>query len=214
MVQPMQNLQWEGLARDGYTPLILVRHGRTSANRLRLFVGRMDVGLDPEGIEQATALGRRLVDLPLQGLYASPLSRAVETARVLGDPVHVPQLMEFDQGDWEGRPGVEVMAEFPDFFAAWAKDPSGLRVPGGETLAECQSRSVAALEALLQAHEPGSPVLVVSHQMVIHTVVLNALGLPLRLLRKLRQGNTAINLLGLRGGDWVVRRLNDCDHLR
>ncbi len=209
----MQNLEWEALAQDGYTPLVLVRHGRTAANRERLFVGRMDVPLDQEGLDQAKALGRRLVDLPRQGLYASPLSRAVETARVLGEPVQVPPLMELDQGDWEGRRGMEVVAEHPDFFAQWATDPSSLRIPGGETLGECQDRAVAALEALLQAHEPGPPLLVVSHQMVIHTVVLRALGLPLRLLPKLRQGNTAINLFGLRGADWVVRRLNDCDHL-
>lgn len=208
----MQNLL-RPLADAGFVPLVLIRHGQTASNRERRFVGRMDVPLNETGRKQATALATRLAGMPRQALYSSHLSRAVETARCLGEPTTLEDLQELNQGDWEGRPGHEVMAEFPEFFAQWVKDPAALRVPGGETLAECQQRAVLALEELLSAHRPGDPVVVVSHQMVIHTVVLNALGLPLRQLRKLKQGNTAINLMGYRDGEWRVRRLNDQDHL-
>lgn len=173
----------------------------------------MDIPLNETGRQQASSLATRLGGMRRQALYSSHLSRAVETARSLGEPVTIGDLQELNQGDWEGRPGHEVMAEFPDFFAQWVKDPSTLRVPGGETLAECQQRAVQALEGLLSEHAPGDPVVVVSHQMVIHTVVLNALGLPLRQLRKLKQGNTAVNLLGYREGEWRVCRINDLDHL-
>ena len=213
MVQAMQNLPWTALADAGWTPLVLIRHGRTASNRERRFVGRMDVPLDDEGHRQAGLLGSRLASMPRQGLFTSPLSRAMQTSRPLGAALAVPELQELDQGDWEGRLGHEVMAEFPDFFAQWVRDPGAMRVPGGETLGECQARAVAALESVLAPHGPGAPVVVVSHQMVLHTVVLHALGLPLRQLRKLKQGNTAVNLLGFREGRWTVRRLNDLDHL-
>lgn len=213
MVQAMQNLPVQQLAKAGFVPLLLIRHGQTASNKERRFVGRLDVPLNETGRSQAAALGQRLSGLRHQALYSSHLSRAVETARSLGEPVTIQDLQELNQGEWEGRPGHEVMAEFPEFFAQWVKDPATLRVPGGETLAECQARAVGALQDLLANHTPGDPVVVVSHQMVIHTVVLNALGLPLRQLRKLKQGNTAVNLLGWRDGDWVVRRLNDRDHL-
>ena len=209
----MQNIPWERLAGDGYTPLLLIRHGRTEANREGRFVGRLDVPLDDEGRVQARALGARLAGLPRQGLFSSPLSRAVETACALGEPTPVPALVELDQGEWEGRLGHEVVREHPAFFAQWARDPSSLRVPGGETLAECQARSVAALEELARHTSPGPPLVVVSHQMVLQTVVLMALRRPLGELRSLRQGNTAINLLGWRSDGWVVSVVNDTTHL-
>lgn len=213
MVQPMQNLPWEELAEQGYTPLLLIRHGRTAANAQKRFVGRQDVPLDQEGRAQAARLGERLRALPRSALYSSPLSRAVETARALGEPGTLPDLMELDQGEWEGRLGHEVMREYPDFFAQWVQDPSSLRVPGGETLAECQARAVAAVEALARRHGPGAPVVVVTHQMVLHTLVLHAQGRSLRELRSLKQGNTALNLLGWRADGWAVGVLNDTEHL-
>ena len=201
------------VAEAGETPLLLVRHGRTRANKERRFVGRMDVPLDEAGHHQAELLARRLRALPRAALYASPLARARQTAEALGEPELVQELMELDQGDFEGLPAAEVVPAHPEIFSAWASDPTDVRVPGGETLRELAGRVLPALEVLGQRHGPGAPVVVVSHQMVLAVTVLSALGLPFRFLRHVSQPNTALTLVGWSRSGVRIHHLNDHAHL-
>jgi broad specificity phosphatase PhoE len=67
------------------TTIILIRHGQTAWNepgeRIR---GRSDVPLSEEGIAQAQETARYIAARwPLSAVYASPLSRAMETARAI-----------------------------------------------------------------------------------------------------------------------------------
>ena len=194
---PLNALDWGPVAALGQVPLLLVRHGQTLANVERRFVGRTDVPLDEEGRRQAARLAARLQGVPRAALYASPLARARQTAEALGDPLTLDdQLMELHQGELEGLDGPTAFARFPEVFAAWMSDPASAVIPGGEALSACQSRGVAALTRIAQAHPPGPPVIVVSHQLLIVTTLLAALRQPLTGLRKLTQSNTAVNLLG------------------
>lgn len=61
------------------TTIVLVRHGRTAANREGIFRGRMDVPLDATGRAQAAATAQLLKTWPLAAIYSSPLSRAART---------------------------------------------------------------------------------------------------------------------------------------
>lgn len=209
----MQNLT-AAIARckaAGAVPIVTVRHGQTAANKERRFVGAMDVPLDERGLAQARALGARLADLPRQALYSSPLSRAKATAESLGTPALQPSLQELDQGEFEGKPGAEVMSAHPEIFRQWALDPLDVRVPGGETLRELRERALPTVLDLGARHD--DTIVVVSHQMVLATLVLTALDLPFRFLRHVRQGNTAVSVLGVRDGRLSVHHLNDTDHL-
>ncbi|MED5372155.1 MAG: histidine phosphatase family protein [Myxococcota bacterium] len=200
------------LRDSGAVPVLLCRHGRTRYNAERRFVGRLDVPLDPHGEAQAKAWAARMAELPVQGVYSSPMLRAKQTAQALDTPVPITGLQELDQGEFEGRPGAEVIAAYPEFFAQWRRDPTGLRVPGGESVDECQARSVAALTSLARSTQPGAPIVVVAHQMVLASVLLHVLQLPLRLLPRVHQGNTAVNLLAW-DGRWVLHAMNDRSHL-
>ncbi|MCB9764093.1 MAG: histidine phosphatase family protein [Alphaproteobacteria bacterium] len=211
---PVPERRWRDLVSRGEVPLLLVRHGQTAYNQQRRFVGRTDIPLDEDGLHQARRLGERLTGLPRAALYSSPLLRARQTAAALGSPVVVTGLEELDQGELEGLHGQEAFQRYPAFFERWAADPADVRVPGGETLRECQARSLAALADLAHRHEPQLPVVVVAHQMVLASVVLHAVGLPLRFLRLVKQGNTALNLLGWHPARGLrVYRLNDTGHL-
>ena len=200
---PSDALDWGPVAARGQVPLLLVRHGQTRANVERRFVGRTDVPLDDEGHRQAARLAARLQAVPRAALYASPLAAENDEA-----------LMELHQGELEGLDGPTAFARFPEVFAAWMSDPASAVIPGGEALTACQSRGVAALTRIAQAHRPGPPVIVVSHQLLIVTTLLAALGQPLTGLRKLTQSNTAVNLLGWSEAEglrvWVQ---NDRAHL-
>ena len=193
-------------------PVLLVRHGRTRHNAERRFVGRLDVPLDETGQEQAKRWAEAYADLAVQGIFSSPLLRAKQTASALGEPTPVQGLQELDQGIFEGRLAAEVMAEQPEFFAQWRRDPSSLRIPEGETLAECQTRCFSALTQLAQDTGPGRPIVVVAHQLVLASILLKILQLPLSMVTRLHQTNTAVNLLSY-DGRWLVHRINDRSHL-
>ncbi|KIN70529.1 putative phosphoglycerate mutase family protein [Sulfitobacter noctilucae] len=94
--------------------LALLRHGHTQWNREGRVQGRTDISLDPIARDE---LGRRSLPTPWAhaDLVSSPLSRAVETAKLVSGraPRTEAALMEMDWGDWEGRRAEELRAD-PD----------------------------------------------------------------------------------------------------
>src|SRR4051794_13047980 len=64
------------------TRLLLIRHGATTATEEDRFSGAMETELSDQGRWQAGQLGDRLAGLDLAAIYASPLSRALDTARI------------------------------------------------------------------------------------------------------------------------------------
>ena len=119
------------------TQLFLVRHGETDWNRQRRIQGRTDIPLNETGREQARMTGLRLAARSWSGLLASPLSRATETAAIigrqvgLGDPEPVPALVERDYGEAEGMDWLQIERRFPN----------GTPVPGRESRAEVADRT-------------------------------------------------------------------------
>ncbi|MGN6599212.1 MAG: histidine phosphatase family protein [Actinomycetes bacterium] len=100
--------------------LVLLRHGETEWSRTGKHTGRTDIPLTDTGREQARNAGERLRDFDIREVYASPLSRAWETAELalsaagLDVPVHSePDLVEWDYGDDEGLTTPEIQQERP-----------------------------------------------------------------------------------------------------
>jgi broad specificity phosphatase PhoE len=131
----------------------LARHGETDANAEGRVQGSIDEPLNDRGREQARALAQEVSPLGLKALYTSQLSRARETAEIVGraiglDPVVDERFAESWRGEWEGRLIADIKAEDP---GAWAgslsveHDGGGFRFPGGESLEEHAARVEAAL---------------------------------------------------------------------
>ena len=198
--------------------LILVRHGETESNRERLALGREDVPLNERGRRQAAALTASLAGVPATAIYASPLRRAVETARplaeALGLEVQVDEdLIEMAVGDLEGLSPQELSDRHGDFLREWFSTQAGnLRMPGGESLQDVQDRAWAAIERLRERH-PEETVVVVTHNFTIHAILCRALGLPLASFRRLRHDLAAKAVLELRDDRVIVISLNDTCHL-
>jgi broad specificity phosphatase PhoE len=134
----------------GANEVLLVRHGETDDNAANRFQGRTDTPLNDRGREQSRALACSLAGEGLRALYASPLSRARETAEIVGaqlglEPVYDERLVEADTGEWSGRLYAEVVADDPDAFATWRAADPRFRFPGGESVAEQRARVAAAL---------------------------------------------------------------------
>ena len=198
--------------------LILVRHGETESNRERLALGREDVPLNERGRRQAAALTASLAGVLATAIYASPLRRAVETARplaeALGLEVQVDEdLIEMAVGDLEGLSPQELSDRHGDFLREWFSTQAGnLRMPGGESLQDVQDRAWAAIERLRERH-PEETVVVVTHNFTIHAILCRALGLPLASFRRLRHDLAAKAVLELRDDRVIVISLNDTCHL-
>jgi broad specificity phosphatase PhoE len=219
MQAPNRNtIPWEALAKAGAIPVLLIRHGQTSWNKERRFLGRSNVPLDAEGERQAILLARALEHIPLAALYSSPLARAWGTAEAISagrstSIQAVDGLTELDQGELEGLHGSALPERYPDLMHAWAEDPTHVRLPDGETLDECRVRSVSAVHGILCSHQPGAPVAIVAHRMVIGCLLCDTLALPLRFNTMIGQRNTAINVMSFHDGSLRLHRLNDADHL-
>src|SRR5437867_2471155 len=106
------------------TRLYFVRHGATQLTAEDRFSGATGVDLSDEGRRQVERLAERLSDDGIRAIYCSPLSRTVETARILARPhalVPIPRdgLREISHGRWEGLTRREVEQRFPEEYAAW-----------------------------------------------------------------------------------------------
>ena len=150
------------------TTIYLVRHGETDWNRARRIQGSTDIPLNETGRSQAAATGRLLARRQWDGIYASPLGRARETAQIiareagLGEPELIPAIVERNYGTAEGMTGEDIDRLFPN----------GAEVPGRETREAVAERVIAALHELAARH-PGESLIVVAHGGVIRSV-LNA----------------------------------------
>jgi broad specificity phosphatase PhoE len=125
------------------------------------------VPLDATGRAQAEDLAERAVPYGFAVLYASPLERALETARIVGARLHLEpkldaRLVETDSGDWTGRSMAEVQASDPEAFERWFKGDADFRFPGGESFTDQAERVQAAIADIRATAE--RPVLVVSHR--------------------------------------------------
>jgi broad specificity phosphatase PhoE len=147
--------------------IYLARHGQTAYNAEPRFQGRLPVPLDATGRAQAAALAGGAAGYGFVVLYASPLERALETARIVGDQIGLePQLderlVETDTGDWTDRTMAEVQAEHPEEFQRWLDGDPDFRFPGGESFAQQAARAQDAIADIRAT--PERPVLVISHR--------------------------------------------------
>src|SRR3990172_9036971 len=119
--------------------LLLARHGETAWNENGRFQGaRVTVGLSERGRRQAAALASAIAPLRPVAIYSSPLPRALETARAIGQPLGlkpspVDALREMEIGQMEGLTGKDMEKRFPEFTVLWRQDPSSVAMPGGES---------------------------------------------------------------------------------
>lgn len=201
-----------------HTRIFLVRHGATALAVEDRFAGITNVQLSDEGREQVRRLAARLREEKIAAVYASPLDRTMETARILSDPHKLevqPRdgLREISHGHWEQMTRKEVEQAFPEESAAWEKDPYTFAPAGGETGLAVTARALPVLMEIVRAH-PGVGVLVVSHKATIRLFLSSLLGFdPRRYRDSLDQCPAALNIVDFKNG--INARLtlfNDTSH--
>jgi len=183
---------------------LLVRHGRTPTTGSVLPGRAAGLHLSDEGRAQAEATADRVAALkrPPAAVYASPLERAVETAKPiaarLGLRVRVERgLLECDFGSWTGQK-LSTLRRKHEWRTVLSM-PSAFRFPGGESFAEMQARISATLDRLAERHR-GASFVAVSHADPIKAAVADTAGVPLDLFQRLVVGPCSVTAL-VRGGE-------------
>jgi broad specificity phosphatase PhoE len=151
---------------DRWNGVLLARHGQTDDNLEPIRVqGFTDTPLNDTGRRQAAELAERVAADGIASLWASDLSRARETAEIVGkriglEPRLDPRLREANRGRWEGSRFIDIAAREPEGYAAWLRAGASFRFPGGESLLEQQRRVAGALDEISGGELPA---LVVCH---------------------------------------------------
>lgn len=195
------------------TTVVLIRHGRTSANATGVLAGRTPgVSLDAQGRRQARSLGTRLRDVPLDAVVHSPLERCAQTADgVLGNRPDVPRhaddrLVECDYGDWTGRALADLATE--PLWQVIQEAPSTVTFPGGESMLAMAQRATEAVSDWALRH-PEGVVAMVSHGDVIKAILSDALGQPLDQFQRIVVGPGSVSIVRFHAGRAMVLRMND-----
>lgn len=198
------------------TTVLLVRHGRTTANGAGVLAGWTEgVGLDDTGREQTRSLAARLRPVPLAAVVTSPLQRCLETVDLLladRDPVdrHLDERVgEVHYGDWSGRE-LKKLAKDPLWKVVQAH-PSAMVFPGegGEAMRDMQARAVAAVREWNSRLGEDAVYAVVSHGDVIKSVLADALGLHLDQFQRLVVDPSSVSVVTYTTLRPFVVRAND-----
>ena len=198
--------------------IFLIRHGATVLTAEDRFAGSTNVQLSDEGRGQVRRLAARLQGENVAAIYASPLDRTMETARILAEPHGLEVqtrdgLREISHGRWEQMTRKEVGQAFPEEAAAWEKDPYTFAPVGGESGLAVTARALPVLMDIVRQHAAAN-VLVVSHKATIRLLLSSLLGFdPRRYRDNLDQNPAALNIVDFK--DVVSARLtlfNDTSH--
>ena len=196
------------------TTVLLIRHGRTTANASGVLAGRTPgVELDERGRSQAEALAVRLAAVPLAAVVSSPLERTHQTAEALmvgrsDISLHLDdQLTECDYGHWSGR-DLKTLTKEPLWKTVQAH-PAAAVFPGGEAMAAMSARAVTAIRRWNAELGEHATYAVVSHGDIIKAIAADALGMHLDLFQRLQVDPCSVTVIRYTATRPFVLRLND-----
>ena len=193
----------------------MIRHGETEWNATKRAQGQADVPLNDVGRRQAREAAARLDGVTLGAVYASDLSRAIDTAEPIArardlEVITDPAFREIDQGEWEGLALDEIRSRWPDL---WGPARHFVQRPGGESPEQVQKRALEGVARVIERH-PQTAVAIVSHGGTIRWIAAEALGYDMQgsaRVRGLSNGGAVALDATLRGGELKLDNLMRID---
>jgi probable phosphoglycerate mutase len=182
-------------------------------------MGQSDLPLTPRGRTQAEAVAQAIAARErVKALYASPLTRARETAEALSGALGLPVrpvdgLAELDIGPLEGLTSAERLERYPEFSGQWERNAAKAVLPGVESLAHLQERTWRAVRQIADAHQDGETVVAVSHSLAITMLLCKVLELHIDKFRYFQVDLTSISIVQLRDNRTRLLSLNNLSHL-
>ena len=201
------------------TTVLLIRHGETEWNTLGKFQGCTDIDLSEEGIKQAQLLKDRL-NGEFDYIYASPLSRAFETANIITSAtdkkvVVANDIREINFGEWEGLTVHEIAENYPENFKVWRTDKLESKICGGDlSILNAANRAKKCVLNIINEHK-GKKIAIVAHGGIIKAALIGLFEWDMTMYHKMALGNTCINTLTFdKALIPTLVSLNDTNHLK
>lgn len=189
--------------------LYLVRHGESVSNAAALHAGQLDYPLSDKGREQAAASRVQLEGIHFDTVFASDLSRAAETGRIMlpdADFIYRRDLREVDVGALAGRNRDDCLAAYGEAYldAISLRDYAKF---GGESIADFTARIKAFFDEVAAHEEYGEHMIAFCHGGFINGAARLVLGHPYSPL-PLAVSNCSISAFFCNGKTWSVRTFN------
>ncbi|HPD60964.1 MAG TPA: histidine phosphatase family protein [Thermodesulfobacteriota bacterium] len=174
--------------------IYLIRHGEIDSNVKKIYAGTSEEPLNSNGRRQVALLASRLEGKGISRIYTSPLTRAVETAKILSKKLKVPvivekELREILLGPLDGLSHIQVIAQYPDAWKMWNETPADLRLEGMEPLESVQQRILSVLKKWCLSHSEETIIAAVTHLAVLRCLLLYYQGRSLNDYRQIEISN-------------------------
>ena len=193
-----RNVESAGPLSISKVRIYLARHGETALNAAGVLRGRLDPELNMAGLQEAEALGKVLAHEDVQLIVASPLRRAVATARAVavraGLEVELdPRFIDRDYGPWAGHSREEVNQQWGSVDNA----------PDVEGVTQVKVRAMEAMEQTARRIDSGAAAVIVSHDAIIQ-ILLVSIAPELDRIAPLPQETGSYNVLERDAQGWTV----------
>jgi broad specificity phosphatase PhoE len=188
--------------------VLFIRHGESEANRANVIVSYQgDPALTDKGIKEAQLVAQRWADVPLAGVFSSPLKRTQQTAAYFLRPgmsvVVDDRLHEIGLGRWDGLTIEEIEARDALRYRQWKEDPELGAAGGGEPLSAVADRVQSFLSDLRHQYDEGTFV-AATHSDCLKALLLSVLHAPWQSAQWLHLTNTAGLVVQWRQHGWQL----------
>ena len=194
--------------------IFLVRHGETDFNKQGKEWGQStEISLNEIGIKQSRKLAQRINEIKLDKLFSGDLKRSLQTAEIVSKIAVIPiitdqRLREYDPG--EADPSSEKWIEEYKRLLNLGISKYDIRPFGGENIWDLIKRIKSFLDDLEK--EKGT-IIIISHSGVNSNLINLSRGREKNNFWNIKQDNACINILDFMKGKWVIRTINDSDHI-
>jgi probable phosphoglycerate mutase len=191
--------------------IYLLRHGEIKGSSTKRFIGQTDVGLSQAGLEQAALWQRCFSQINIDHVFASPLSRCVDTAGIVSGLAKnaitlIDELKEIDLGKWDGKTVAEIKKNFPEQWEKRGEDLTAYRPPLGESFFDLSQRVLAVFHKI-SMENPGN-ILVVAHAGVNRMILCSLLDKAIKYLFTIPQNYGCLNIINNGGKIPRVQEIN------
>lgn len=200
--------------------LYLIRHGESIGNELGINQGQKnDLSLTERGRDQAKRIAEKLASEKIDAIYSSDLKRAKETAEIIGKSHNIltildKRLRERDFGDLDDKKNLlkDWKIHVRKIVEKEGLDPEEVKAPNGESDKDHWNRLQDFFNEKLKQH-PNHTIVVVSHA-GSNKVFLGIVGhFSKEKMYKTYQGNTGLNEFEYKDGVWIIKQVNNIEHL-
>ena len=191
--------------------IYIIRHGETALNVQGVLQGQIDEPLNENGRRLAELTGRGMRGIRFDACISSPLSRAVETARIVlresGNdlPITIDErLLEMDFGDMDAKKISEMGEESLSFFLTPFEFPG---FPNGENISALCRRTQPFLKELI-ARNDGKTYLISTHGCAMRAMVNDLMEDPSDFWLGHAPYNCSLTIVEAEGGDARITEID------